>query len=148
MCEIKQCSLQKDFWVCEASWIMLLFDNWVCLKNNNNNKKKNPYSSYFGKKKLKLEFLFPLSQYLEAHLKFLAFFLQEATLYLGWNRAREIWECLVTGQDVCELDREVRSRQSYCLQLQRESERVMNSTFICWNMWNLSSEVHCVSCWS
>lgn len=46
-------------------------------------------------------------QYLEAHLKFLAFFLQEATLYLGWNRAREIWECLVTGQDVCELDREV-----------------------------------------
>lgn len=48
-------------------------------------------------------------QYLEAHLKFLAFFLQEATLYLGWNRAREIWECLVTGQDVCELDREVSS---------------------------------------
>lgn len=47
-------------------------------------------------------------QYLEAHLKFLAFFLQEATLYLGWNRAKEIWECLVTGQDVCELDREVR----------------------------------------
>uniref|UniRef100_G3TRF4 Ubiquitin specific peptidase 24 n=1 Tax=Loxodonta africana TaxID=9785 RepID=G3TRF4_LOXAF len=46
-------------------------------------------------------------QYLEAHLKFLAFFLQEATLYLGWNRAKEIWECLVTGQDVCELDREM-----------------------------------------
>ncbi|EHA99013.1 Ubiquitin carboxyl-terminal hydrolase 24 [Heterocephalus glaber] len=46
-------------------------------------------------------------EYLEAHLKFLAFFLQEATLYLGWNRAKEIWECLVTGQDVCELDREV-----------------------------------------
>lgn len=48
---------------------------------------------------------------MEAHLKFLAFFLQEATLYLGWNRAREIWECLVTGQDVCELDREVRNTQ-------------------------------------
>nr|AAI60138.1 Ubiquitin specific peptidase 24 [synthetic construct] len=46
-------------------------------------------------------------EYLEAHLKFLAFFLQEATLYLGWNRAKEIWECLVTGQDVCELDREM-----------------------------------------
>uniref|UniRef100_H0VTW0 ubiquitinyl hydrolase 1 n=1 Tax=Cavia porcellus TaxID=10141 RepID=H0VTW0_CAVPO len=46
-------------------------------------------------------------EYLEAHLKFLAFFLQEATLYLGWNRAKEIWECLVTGQDVCELDREL-----------------------------------------
>lgn len=72
--------------------------------------KKNAQSSCFrGKKSLKLEFLFLLSQYLEAHLKFLAFFLQEATLYLGWNRAREIWECLVTGQDVCELDREVRS---------------------------------------
>lgn len=70
--------------------------------------KKNAQSSCFRKTSLKLEFLFPLSQYLEAHLKFLAFFLQEATLYLGWNRAREIWECLVTGQDVCELDREVR----------------------------------------
>lgn len=55
-----------------------------------------------------------LFQYLEAHLKFLAFFLQEATLYLGWNRAREIWECLVTGQDVCELDREVRNTQVVC----------------------------------
>lgn len=57
-------------------------------------------------------FFFFFWQYLEAHLKFLAFFLQEATLYLGWNRAKEIWECLVTGQDVCELDREVRRR--YC----------------------------------
>ncbi|XP_040216793.1 ubiquitin carboxyl-terminal hydrolase 24 isoform X1 [Rana temporaria] len=46
-------------------------------------------------------------EYLEAHLKFLAFFLQEATLYLGWSRAKEIWECLVTGHDVCELDREM-----------------------------------------
>ncbi|KAM8930374.1 ubiquitin carboxyl-terminal hydrolase 24 isoform 2-T2 [Pelodytes ibericus] len=46
-------------------------------------------------------------EYLEAHLKFLAFFLQEATLYLGWSRAKEIWECLVTGHDVCELDREL-----------------------------------------
>jgi len=40
-------------------------------------------------------------------LKFLAFFLQEASLYLVWNRAKEIWECLVSGMDVCELDREV-----------------------------------------
>ncbi|XP_075688794.1 ubiquitin carboxyl-terminal hydrolase 24 isoform X3 [Rhinoderma darwinii] len=46
-------------------------------------------------------------EYLEAHLKFLAFFLQEATLYLGWSRAKEIWECLVTGHDICELDREI-----------------------------------------
>ncbi|XP_043941443.1 ubiquitin carboxyl-terminal hydrolase 24 [Protopterus annectens] len=46
-------------------------------------------------------------EYLEVHLKFLAFFLQEATLYLGWNRAKEIWECLVTGPDICELDREM-----------------------------------------
>lgn len=46
-------------------------------------------------------------QYLEAHLKFLAFFLQEASLYLVWNRAKEVWECLVSGMDVCELDREV-----------------------------------------
>lgn len=49
-------------------------------------------------------------QYLEGHLKFLAFFLQEASLYLMWNRAKEIWECLVSGMDVCELDREVNAR--------------------------------------
>ncbi|XP_028817089.1 ubiquitin carboxyl-terminal hydrolase 24 isoform X2 [Denticeps clupeoides] len=46
-------------------------------------------------------------EYLEAHLKFLAFFLQEASLYLVWNRAKEVWECLVSGMDVCELDREM-----------------------------------------
>ncbi|TSK58130.1 Ubiquitin carboxyl-terminal hydrolase 24 [Bagarius yarrelli] len=46
-------------------------------------------------------------EYLEGHLKFLAFFLQEASLYLVWNRAKEIWECLVSGIDVCELDREM-----------------------------------------
>uniref|UniRef100_A0A4W3HTX5 Ubiquitin carboxyl-terminal hydrolase 24 n=1 Tax=Callorhinchus milii TaxID=7868 RepID=A0A4W3HTX5_CALMI len=46
-------------------------------------------------------------EYLEAHLKFLAFFLQEASLYIGWNRAKEIWECLVSGPDICELDREL-----------------------------------------
>uniref|UniRef100_A0A671MWM0 Ubiquitin carboxyl-terminal hydrolase 24 n=1 Tax=Sinocyclocheilus anshuiensis TaxID=1608454 RepID=A0A671MWM0_9TELE len=46
-------------------------------------------------------------EYLESHLKFLAFFLQEASLYLVWNRAKEIWECLVSGMDVCELDREM-----------------------------------------
>ncbi|TRZ01275.1 hypothetical protein DNTS_030119, partial [Danionella cerebrum] len=45
--------------------------------------------------------------YLEGHLKFLAFFLQEASLYLVWNRAKEIWECLVSSMDVCELDREM-----------------------------------------
>ncbi|XP_051788643.1 ubiquitin carboxyl-terminal hydrolase 24 isoform X2 [Erpetoichthys calabaricus] len=46
-------------------------------------------------------------EYLESHLKFLAFFLQEASLYLVWNRAKELWECLVSGLDVCELDREM-----------------------------------------
>nr|XP_023674608.1 ubiquitin carboxyl-terminal hydrolase 24 isoform X1 [Paramormyrops kingsleyae] len=46
-------------------------------------------------------------EYLEGHLRFLAFFLQEASLYLVWNRAKEVWECLVTSMDVCELDREM-----------------------------------------
>lgn len=46
-------------------------------------------------------------KYLDSHLRFLAFFLQEASLYLVWNRAKELWECLVSGPDVCELDREV-----------------------------------------
>ncbi|XP_031724129.1 ubiquitin carboxyl-terminal hydrolase 24 isoform X7 [Anarrhichthys ocellatus] len=45
-------------------------------------------------------------EYLDSHLRFLAFFLQEASLYLVWNRAKELWECLVSGPDVCELDRE------------------------------------------
>uniref|UniRef100_A0A8C5CHF3 Ubiquitin specific peptidase 24 n=1 Tax=Gadus morhua TaxID=8049 RepID=A0A8C5CHF3_GADMO len=46
-------------------------------------------------------------EYLDGHLRFLAFFLQEASLYLVWNRAKEIWECLVSGPDVCEQDREM-----------------------------------------
>ncbi|XP_026201108.1 ubiquitin carboxyl-terminal hydrolase 24 isoform X6 [Anabas testudineus] len=46
-------------------------------------------------------------EYLDSHLRFLAFFLQEASLYLVWNRAKELWECLVSGLDVCELDREL-----------------------------------------
>ncbi|XP_029938672.1 ubiquitin carboxyl-terminal hydrolase 24 isoform X1 [Salarias fasciatus] len=46
-------------------------------------------------------------EYLDSHLRFLAFFLQEASLYLAWNRAKELWECLVSGPDVCELDREM-----------------------------------------
>lgn len=46
-------------------------------------------------------------QYLDGHLRFLAFFLQEASLYLVWNRAKELWDCLVSGPEVCELDREV-----------------------------------------
>ncbi|XP_058887483.1 ubiquitin carboxyl-terminal hydrolase 24 isoform X3 [Acipenser ruthenus] len=46
-------------------------------------------------------------EYLEAHLRFMAFFLQEASLYLVWNRAKDIWECLVSGMDICELDREM-----------------------------------------
>uniref|UniRef100_A0A3Q2ZND3 Ubiquitin carboxyl-terminal hydrolase 24 n=1 Tax=Kryptolebias marmoratus TaxID=37003 RepID=A0A3Q2ZND3_KRYMA len=46
-------------------------------------------------------------EYLDSHLRFLAFFLQEASLYLVWNRAKELWECLVSGPDICELDREM-----------------------------------------
>ncbi|XP_056131607.1 ubiquitin carboxyl-terminal hydrolase 24 [Lampris incognitus] len=46
-------------------------------------------------------------EYLDGHLRFLAFFLQEASLYLAWSRAKEIWECLVSGPDICELDREM-----------------------------------------
>lgn len=46
-------------------------------------------------------------EYLDSHLRFLAFFLHDASLYLVWNRAKELWECLVSGPDVCELDREM-----------------------------------------
>ncbi|XP_045061352.1 ubiquitin carboxyl-terminal hydrolase 24-like isoform X1 [Coregonus clupeaformis] len=46
-------------------------------------------------------------EYLDGHLRFLAFFLQEASLYLVWNRAKELWDCLVSGPEVCELDREM-----------------------------------------
>ncbi|CAB1332019.1 unnamed protein product [Coregonus sp. 'balchen'] len=32
---------------------------------------------------------------------------EEASLYLVWNRAKELWDCLVSGPEVCELDREM-----------------------------------------
>ena len=48
-----------------------------------------------------------VSQYLDVHLRFLAFILQEGALYLHWHRARDIWDCLVANPDACELDKEV-----------------------------------------
>ncbi|XP_038074652.1 ubiquitin carboxyl-terminal hydrolase 24-like isoform X2 [Patiria miniata] len=43
-------------------------------------------------------------EYLDVHLRFLAFILQEGALYLHWHRAREIWDCLVANPDACEFD--------------------------------------------
>ncbi|XP_022101626.1 ubiquitin carboxyl-terminal hydrolase 24-like isoform X2 [Acanthaster planci] len=45
-------------------------------------------------------------EYVDVHLRFLAFILQEGALYLHWHRSREIWDCLVANPDACELDQE------------------------------------------
>ncbi|XP_071800380.1 ubiquitin carboxyl-terminal hydrolase 24-like isoform X2 [Asterias amurensis] len=45
-------------------------------------------------------------EYVDVHLRFLAFILQEGALYLHWHRARDIWDCLVANPDACELDKE------------------------------------------
>ena len=47
-------------------------------------------------------------EFVNIHLRFLAFVLQEGVLYLHWHRARDIWDCLVANVDACEFDREVR----------------------------------------
>ena len=41
------------------------------------------------------------------HLNFLQFILQEGSLYLHWNRTRDIWETLVTNPTACDWDTEV-----------------------------------------
>lgn len=46
-------------------------------------------------------------KFINTHLRFLAFVLQEGVLYLPWNRARDIWDCLVANVNACEFDREV-----------------------------------------
>lgn len=46
-------------------------------------------------------------KFVNTHLRFLAFVLQEGVLYLPWHRARDIWDCLVANPDACEFDREV-----------------------------------------
>lgn len=45
-------------------------------------------------------------EFVNIHLRFLAFVLQEGVLYLHWHRARDIWDCLVANVDACEFDRE------------------------------------------
>ncbi|EDO44319.1 predicted protein, partial [Nematostella vectensis] len=49
---------------------------------------------------------YTLKDCIHIHLKFLAFVLQEAVIYLPWHRARDIWDALVSSPDACEFDRE------------------------------------------
>ncbi|CAL1268833.1 unnamed protein product [Larinioides sclopetarius] len=45
--------------------------------------------------------------YVNEHLSFLQFILQDGAQYLIWVRAREVWDALVTNLDSCERDKEV-----------------------------------------
>lgn len=40
------------------------------------------------------------------HLQFLRFLLKDANIYLPWNRAKEVWDTLVTNRDSCIEDNE------------------------------------------
>lgn len=46
-------------------------------------------------------------EYLEEHLNFLRFLLQEGSQYLPWNRAKDIWDTLISNPDACDYDKEV-----------------------------------------
>lgn len=46
-------------------------------------------------------------EHVMAHLDFLQFLLKDGSQYLPWNRAREIWDTLVTNPDACSSDREM-----------------------------------------
>ncbi|KFM65449.1 Ubiquitin carboxyl-terminal hydrolase 24, partial [Stegodyphus mimosarum] len=46
-------------------------------------------------------------EYLIEHLSFLQFILQDGAQYLPLNRAKDIWETLISNPDACEKDKEV-----------------------------------------
>lgn len=46
-------------------------------------------------------------EHVMAHLDFLQFLLKDGSQYLAWNRAKEIWDTLVTNPDACSSDREM-----------------------------------------
>lgn len=49
---------------------------------------------------------FFLFQHVMTYLDFLQFLLKDGSQYLQWNRAKEIWDTLVTNPDACNPDRE------------------------------------------
>ncbi len=48
-----------------------------------------------------------LFQFVNVHLNFLQFILQEGALYLLWSRSRDIWDTLVANPDACAWDRDI-----------------------------------------
>lgn len=50
-------------------------------------------------------------EHMMTHLEFLQFLLKDGSQYLPWNRAKEIWDTLVTNPDACSSDREVGWRE-------------------------------------
>ncbi|XP_077972925.1 ubiquitin carboxyl-terminal hydrolase 24-like [Styela clava] len=49
---------------------------------------------------------FKHSEFMWWHLQFLRFLLKDANIYLPWNRAKEVWDTLVTNRDSCREDNE------------------------------------------
>ena len=54
------------------------------------------------------ELLLFACQFVNAHLSFLQFILQEGCMYLQWHRARDIWDTLVGNAHSSDWDRDVR----------------------------------------
>ena len=44
---------------------------------------------------------------MKTHLKFLGYILNAGLLYIGLQRVKDIWDCLVSNPDACESDAEV-----------------------------------------
>ncbi|GFQ83735.1 ubiquitin carboxyl-terminal hydrolase 24 [Trichonephila clavata] len=45
--------------------------------------------------------------YLNEHLSFLQFILQDGAQYLPWARAKDVWDALISNKDACDRDKEV-----------------------------------------
>ncbi|KAG1652915.1 Ubiquitin carboxyl-terminal hydrolase 24 [Nymphon striatum] len=50
---------------------------------------------------------FSHGEYVQVHLDVLQYLLQDGHLYLSWNRAKDIWDTLVTNCDSCYYDKEL-----------------------------------------
>jgi ubiquitin carboxyl-terminal hydrolase 9/24 len=47
------------------------------------------------------------AEYVKTHLKFLGYILNAGLLYINLQRAKDIWDCLISNPDACESDAEV-----------------------------------------
>lgn len=68
---------------------------------------RSPSYCFFGTFALYNQLYETSFQYVRVHLDVLQFLLQDGHLYLSWNRAKDIWDTLVTNPESCHYDKEV-----------------------------------------